>query len=52
MRFLFEADRLNVQHQRTDVTNPKATAAGWPVSLGEPFSLELSSSMPIWKMRR
>jgi hypothetical protein len=49
MRFLSEADGLNVQHQRTDVTNAKATTAGWPVSLGELFSLGLSSSMLILK---
>jgi hypothetical protein len=52
MGFLFEADGLNVQHHRTDMTNAKSTTAGWPVSLVEPFSLGLSSSMLILKMSR
>jgi hypothetical protein len=37
IRFLFEADRLNIQHQYIDVTNTEATTAGWPVSMRGAF---------------
>jgi hypothetical protein len=35
--FLFEGDRLKVQHRCTAVTNTEATTASWPASMRGAF---------------